>query len=86
MEPYSRSQEALANSSDELVFAVPSDKKSKGVKKKTKSLNKKNKASSKTADPAVVRTSSLPNVLDDPADAFMDFDRGRTDPHGRTIF
>ena len=84
LEPYARSQEALATSSDELVFAVSSDKKAKASKKKAKSLSKKNKTATTTSavDSTVVRTSSLPNVLDESPGAFLNSDRGGNDLHG----
>ncbi|VDK40090.1 unnamed protein product, partial [Taenia asiatica] len=77
IEAYARSQEPIANSSDELVFAVDNEKKKKtssgSTKKKSKSLKtnsnlkKKQRSAAEFADDqTVMRTSSLPNVLDEP--------------------
>lgn len=77
VEAYARSQEPIANSSDELVFAVDSEKRNEtdsgSTKKKSKSLKtssnmkkKQKPAAESVDDQAVMRTSSLPNVLDEP--------------------
>ncbi|KAM7532954.1 hypothetical protein Aperf_G00000122408 [Anoplocephala perfoliata] len=72
MEAYTRSQEALVNSADELVFPVSTGNNNRGksaVKKKTKSLKsngnkkKQNIPASSIGDQAVMRTASLPNFL-----------------------
>ncbi|VDO09966.1 unnamed protein product [Rodentolepis nana] len=80
---YGRSQENLANSTDEIVFPISTDTKAKGkstTKKKTKSLKSNgNKKKQKLSDSAMVeqsvmRTASLPNFLGD-TEPFMNQNR-----------
>ncbi|VUZ55140.1 unnamed protein product, partial [Hymenolepis diminuta] len=87
---YGKSQENLANSTDELVFPVSTDNKAKGksaTKKKTKSLksngNKRKQkfSTSSMEEQAVTRTASLPNFLED-SEPFMNQNR---EPESLTI-
>nr|CDS29223.2 hypothetical protein HmN_000862400 [Hymenolepis microstoma] len=81
---YGRSQENLANSTDEIVFPISTNNKAKGksaTKKKTRSLksngNKKKQKMSDSAkvEQAVMRTAALPNFLGD-TEPFMNQNRG----------
>lgn len=93
IEAYARSQEPIANSSDELVFAVDNEKKKKtssgSTKKKSKSLKtnsnlkKKQRSAAEFADDqTVMRTSSLPNVLDEP-EVLMNANHERINSQGK---
>ncbi|KAH9277536.1 Afadin [Echinococcus granulosus] len=90
VEAYARSQEPIANSSDELVFAVANKREknasSVSTKKKSKSLKtngnikkRQKMAAALASNQAVMRTSSLPNVLDEP-EALMNANHEGIDP------
>lgn len=90
MEAYTRSQEALVNSADELVFPISTDNMNMGksaVKKKTKSLksnvNKKKQKilSASNEDQVVMRTASLPNFLEN-SEPSMNQNHNRIEPQG----
>ncbi|VDL56152.1 unnamed protein product [Hymenolepis diminuta] len=90
---YGKSQENLANSTDELVFPVSTDNKAKGksaTKKKTKSLksngNKRKQkfSTSSMEEQAVTRTASLPNFLED-SEPFMNQNRERMIPQSESL-
>ncbi|VDM30521.1 unnamed protein product [Hydatigera taeniaeformis] len=95
VEAYARSQDPIANSSDELVFAIDNGKKKKtslgSSKKKSKSLkasgNMKRKqklAAEFVDDQGVMRTCSLPNVLDEP-EALTNAHRESIDSQARAL-
>nr|CDS29225.1 hypothetical protein HmN_000862600 [Hymenolepis microstoma] len=90
---YGRSQENLANSTDEIVFPISTNNKAKGksaTKKKTRSLksngNKKKQKMSDSAkvEQAVMRTAALPNFLGD-TEPFMNQNRGRMNPQSKSL-
>ncbi|CDS43666.1 myeloid:lymphoid or mixed lineage leukemia [Echinococcus multilocularis] len=90
VEAYARSQEPIASSSDELVFAVANEGEkntaSGSTKKKSKSLKtngnikkRQKMAAALASNQAVIRTSSLPNVFDEP-EALMNANHEGIDP------